>query len=82
MRRERLISSFKDVSQKSHDMLLCTNYWTALSHLAIAGQEKLRNVDLVPDNCEPSYKSWIPPLRKRGRRYMETILQFLQLVET
>lgn len=25
-------------------------------------------MDLVPDNCEPSYKSWILPLRKRGQK--------------
>lgn len=35
--RKRLISVFKDISQKSHDTFLFTTHWTTLSHLATSG---------------------------------------------
>lgn len=72
--RERLTSSFKDISQESHDTLLFTIHWTALSHLAHSGSKKLKNVDLIPDNCKPSHTSGILLLKKKDRRYIERIL--------
>lgn len=71
--RERLISSFKDISQKSHDTFLFTTHWTALSHLATSGSKKLRNVDFIPDNYLPRHTSEIP-LLKKSKRYIESVL--------
>lgn len=72
--RERLISSFKDISQKSHDTFLFTTHWTALSHLATSGSKKLRNVDFIPDNYLPRHTSEIPLLKKKSKRYIESVL--------
>lgn len=72
--RERLISSFRDIFQKSHDTFLFTTHWTALSHLATSGSKKLRNVDFIPDNYFPRHTSEIPLLKKKNKRYIESML--------
>ena len=65
--RESLISSSKDISQKSHDTFLFTTHWTALSHLATSGSKKFRNVDFIPDNYLPRHTSEIPLLKKKSK---------------
>lgn len=72
--RGRLTSSFKVISQDSHDTLLTTTHWTALCHLAISGSKKLKNVDFVSDNYWPSHTSGVLLLRKKGRKYIERTL--------
>lgn len=72
--RGRLTSSFKGISQESHDTLLITTHRTALCHLATSDSKKLKNVDFISDNYWPSHTSGVLLLRKKGRKYIGRIL--------